>query len=159
MVRILGRAISSGHAFISADYCLLPPATGHDIVKDIQDLFAFLKDPLLSFTMPSKPGDEQSKFKVDPESIVVSGSSAGGFCAYLAAINCVSPKPKAILSLYGMGGDLLVGVNFYKKISSKGSLAFQHNRLQPTFLRRRMSSFGVAKYWTKLIFKNFYIPP
>ena len=112
MVRVLGRAISSGHTFISADYRLLPPATGHDILKDIKDLFAFLKDPLLSFTMPSKPGDEPSKFKVDPESIVVSGSSAGGFCAYLAAINCVSPKPKAILSLYGMGGDLLVGVNF-----------------------------------------------
>ncbi|KIJ96839.1 hypothetical protein K443DRAFT_681987 [Laccaria amethystina LaAM-08-1] len=101
------RATSSGHAFISADYRLLPPATGHDIVKDIKDLFAYLKDPLLSFTLPSRPGDEQRKFKVDPESIVVSGSSAGGFCAYLAAINCTSPKPKAIFSLYGMGGDLL----------------------------------------------------
>lgn len=159
MVRVLGRAISSGHAFISADYRLLPPATGHDIVEDIKDLFAFLKDPLLSFTMPFRPVDEQSKFKIDPESIVVSGSSAGGFCAYLAAINCISPKPKAILSLYGMGGDLLVGVFLKKHFASQRSLAFQRTRLQPTSLRRRISSFGVAKYWTQLIFKNIYIHP
>ena len=28
--------------FISADYTLLTPATGHDIVRDITDLFRFL---------------------------------------------------------------------------------------------------------------------
>ena len=47
-------------------------------------------------------------FKIDPKTIAVAGSSAGGLCAYLAAMHCVSPKPKALLSLYGQGGDFLV---------------------------------------------------
>jgi len=37
----------------------------------------------------------------------VAGSSAGGLCAYLAGVHA-RPKPKAVLSLYGMGGDFFV---------------------------------------------------
>jgi len=112
------RVTSAGYAFISADYQLIPPATGHEVVQDIQDLFAFLGHAEISF--PSKPhtvpatvsrdSTTQSsswRFRIDPEAIAVAGSSAGGLCAYLAAIHCDSPKPKAILSLYGMGGDFL----------------------------------------------------
>ncbi|KDR82927.1 hypothetical protein GALMADRAFT_859394 [Galerina marginata CBS 339.88] len=90
------RVISLGYAFISADYRLIPPSTGHDIVKDIQDLFTFIKETEMKNGLRS--------FKVDPNKIAVSGSSAGGLCAYLAATHCV-PKPKALVSIYGMGGN------------------------------------------------------
>ena len=43
--------------------------------------------------------------------MAVAGSSAGGLCAYLAAIHCVSPKPKGIVSMYGLGGNFLVSTN------------------------------------------------
>jgi alpha/beta hydrolase fold len=103
---------SAGYAFISADYQLLPPATGHEIAKDMQDLLKFVVETTIS--LPSNPEmvDESGPigfaFKIDPEAIAVAGSSAGGLCAYLAAMHCASPKPKAILSLYGQGGNFLV---------------------------------------------------
>jgi dienelactone hydrolase len=108
----LERVTSAGYAFISADYQLLPPATGHEIAKDIQDLLGFVVDLAISFPsnqeMVNGSGPINFMFKIDPEAIAVSGSSAGGLCAYLAAMHCTSPKPKAILSLYGQGGDFLV---------------------------------------------------
>jgi acetyl esterase/lipase len=45
--------------------------------------------------------------QIDPTRIAVAGTSAGGMCAYLAAVHAV-PRPRALLSLYGMGGDWLV---------------------------------------------------
>ncbi|KIM47058.1 hypothetical protein M413DRAFT_268696 [Hebeloma cylindrosporum] len=90
------RVISLGYGFISADYQLLPPATAHDIIKDIQDAFSFITGNLLE--------DQNTRIKGDPDRLVVAGSSAGGLCAYLAALHA-SPKPKALLSIYGMGGN------------------------------------------------------
>ncbi|KNZ73169.1 hypothetical protein J132_01004 [Termitomyces sp. J132] len=88
---LYNRTTNAGYAFISADYQLLPPATGHDIVQDIQAVL--------------HASTEGLGFWVNPEAIAVAGSSAGGLCAYLAAVHCTSPKPKAIISMYGMGGD------------------------------------------------------
>ncbi|KAF8885678.1 Alpha/Beta hydrolase protein [Gymnopilus junonius] len=90
------RVNSLGFVFISADYQLLPPSTAHDIVKDIQDLFSFITRNEI------KTGEVT--FKADGDRIAVCGSSAGGLCAYLAVMNC-RPKPKALVSLYGMGGN------------------------------------------------------
>jgi acetyl esterase/lipase len=95
-----GRVIALGYAFVSADYQLLPPATGEDIVKDIQDVFSFLVKINIK--------EPHCTFKIDPDAMAVAGSSAGGLCAYLAAMHCVSPKPKGIVSMYGMGGNFLV---------------------------------------------------
>ena len=94
-----GRVTALGYAFVSADYQLLPPATGEDIVKDIQDIFSFLVKIDIK--------DFRCTFKIDPDAMAVAGSSAGGLCAYLAAMH-VSPKPKGIVSIYGMGGNFLV---------------------------------------------------
>ena len=80
---------------------MLPPATGEDIVKDIQDVFSFLVKIDIK--------DAHGTFKVNPDAMAVAGSSAGGLCAYLAAMHCNSPRPKGIVSMYGMGGDFLVG--------------------------------------------------
>ncbi|KAI0345866.1 alpha/beta-hydrolase [Trametopsis cervina] len=95
------RALKAGIAFISADYRLLPPSTAHDIVEDIQDVFRFVTEklnPLLSST--SIP------FHIDGNAIAVSGCSAGGLCAYLSVTHA-EPRPKAVIALYAMGGDLL----------------------------------------------------
>lgn len=95
--------------FISADYRLIPPATGHEILCDIKDIFHFIESELnrgilddwITAARVGRP------FQINPHALAVSGSSAGGLCAYLAAIHA-SPRPKAVLSLYGMGGDMTV---------------------------------------------------
>ena len=106
--RFIERITSSGWAFISADYRLLPPATGHDILADIVDLFRFLEvDVNRHFRNMQEDSSTSSRFEIDPTALAVAGSSAGGICAYFAAIHA-SPRPKAVLSLYGMGGNYLV---------------------------------------------------
>ncbi len=90
--------------FISADYRLIPPATGHDILADMQDLFTFL-DRDINDLIKGSLG--KHTFEIDSSAIAVAGSSAGVLCAYLAAMHAC-PEPKAVLSLYGMGGDMLV---------------------------------------------------
>lgn len=50
------------------------------------------------------------RYQVDPDAIAVVGSSAGGTCAYYSLQ--VSPKPKALVLLYAMGGDYLVGAYY-----------------------------------------------
>lgn len=97
------RAAAMGCAFVSADYRLIPPATGHLIVDDLKDLFTFLGTVELS----TKHDGTDILYRIDTNAIVVSGSSSGGLCAYLAAMHC-NPKPKAVLSMYGMGGNFIV---------------------------------------------------
>ncbi len=75
----------------------MPTASGHDILEDIHDLFRFLDQDL------------GAHCKVNSSAIIVAGSSAGAFCAYIAALHA-KPKPIAVLSMYGMGGDVLVSV-------------------------------------------------
>ncbi|KAF8956513.1 Alpha/Beta hydrolase protein [Flammula alnicola] len=91
------RVRSLGYAFVSANYQLMPPASAHDIIADMQDLFSFITQNEIQGT--------QQTFKGNPNMVAVAGSSAGGLCAQLAAMHC-SPKPKAIVSLYAMGGNL-----------------------------------------------------
>ena len=103
----------------------MPPATGHEVVQDIRDLFAFIvhadissesNSEMTGGTVPNIHANRPTSsavrlgrtFRIDPEAIAVAGSSAGGLCAYLAAMHCVFPRPKAILSMYGMGGDFFV---------------------------------------------------
>jgi acetyl esterase/lipase len=97
-----GRVIGAGCAFISVNYQLIPPASGHDIIQDIQDLFTFVGKETFSIG--------PWNFKVDENRIVVSGSSAGGYCAYLAAMHA-SPKPRGVFSAYSPAGNFLV--NYY----------------------------------------------
>ncbi|KIJ64601.1 hypothetical protein HYDPIDRAFT_111975 [Hydnomerulius pinastri MD-312] len=103
-----------GCIFVSADYRLIPPSNGHDIIDDIRDVFSFVRSTLNGLLGVEKERvghDPQStrlggRLRVDPEAVGVAGTSAGGLCAYLAAMH-VSPKPKVVLSMYGMGGDFL----------------------------------------------------
>lgn len=105
------RACGAGFVFISADYRLMPPATGFDIIQDIQDLFQFLssKDATgLNSLLDNSVGTIGAPpFHVDAQAIAVAGSSAGGQCVYYAAVHA-TPRPKCAISLYGMGGDYMV---------------------------------------------------
>lgn len=67
-------------------------------MEDIRDLFAYIREDLNS-VIP--------EIKINVDAIAVAGPSAGGLCTYLSAIH-PSPKPKALLSLYGQAGECLV---------------------------------------------------
>ncbi|KAI0702281.1 alpha/beta-hydrolase [Cytidiella melzeri] len=95
------RVVAAGFAFLSAEYRLIPPSTGHDIIEDIRDLFTFVAKSLNSQLLSTHPN-----IQIDVNSTAVSGCSAGGLCAYLAAMHA-HPKPKAVVALYAMGGQLL----------------------------------------------------
>ncbi|KAF9240276.1 alpha/beta-hydrolase [Melanogaster broomeanus] len=101
-----------GCIFISVDYRLIPPSHGHDIVDDIRDAFTFVRNTLNSLLDREAAEAETNgtqcstrRCRVDPDAIGVAGTSAGGLCAYLAAIH-ISPKPRVVLSMYGVGGDV-----------------------------------------------------
>ncbi|KAF4619991.1 hypothetical protein D9613_004822 [Agrocybe pediades] len=93
---LVDRVLELGYAFISADYSLLFPATAKEIVEDVQDVFKFVASTEIK-------GDDYT-FKLDGDRIAVAGGSAGGLCTYLAAAHC-TPRPKALVSLYGSGGN------------------------------------------------------
>lgn len=104
-----GRVTAARCVFLSAEHRLIPPSTAHDILADIKDLFKFLANdlnPLLQDPQVAKH-ETSSVCNIDPHALAVVGPSAGGFCSYLAAMHA-TPKPRAVLSLYGMGGDYLV---------------------------------------------------
>ena len=101
---LTGDALSRGWGFISADYRLLIPSTGHEILRDVKSLFAFLgdQDGGLNKELRALGCPHQ----IDPNRLFVGGSSAGAYPAFLAAL-FAQPKPKGFFSLYGVGGDLL----------------------------------------------------
>ncbi|RDX42635.1 alpha/beta-hydrolase [Lentinus brumalis] len=110
------RVTSSGMAFISADYTLLAPATGRDILNDVQDLFRFLELEVNQRIREACMADGSPSFEIDTSALAVAGSSAGSMCVYYAALYA-SPKPKVALSLYGMGGDMLTWMYLAHKTS------------------------------------------
>ncbi|KAF5331119.1 hypothetical protein D9619_005377 [Psilocybe cf. subviscida] len=91
------RVMSLGYASLSANYQLLPPGTVHDVIQDIQDLFTYLENTNIAL-------EDKRSFRADMNRVAVAGSSSGGHCAYLAAMHCV-PKPKAIFTIYAVGGS------------------------------------------------------
>lgn len=100
--------MSLGYAFLSANYQLLPPGTVHEVIQDIQDLFTYMENNLISL-------GNQRVFKADMDRIAVAGSSAGGYCAYLAAIHCI-PKPKAVFTMSAIGGSVFVSYKLDSKM-------------------------------------------
>ncbi|KAF8472703.1 hypothetical protein BDZ91DRAFT_834200, partial [Kalaharituber pfeilii] len=97
-------ALSRGWGFISADYRLLIPSTGHEILRDVKSLFAFLADTEGGLNKELRALG--CPHQIDPNRLFVGGSSAGAYPAFLAAL-FAQPKPKGFFSLYGVGGDFL----------------------------------------------------
>ena len=97
---ITDAALAASLLFISADYRLIHPSTGPDIIADVKALFSFLASPSFSRNHLS------SSHVLESSRIAVSGESGGGYPA-LAACILASPKPKVLLQQYGMGGEFL----------------------------------------------------
>lgn len=101
-----------GYAIVSIDYRLAPETKLPDIMNDIIDAFTWIRS------------DGQKEFAADPLHVAVVGGSAGGYLALCTAIQ-VTPKPVAIVSLWGYG-DL--GAAWTHEVS----LAPRHNVVQKT---------------------------
>jgi acetyl esterase/lipase len=80
-----------GFTLVSADYRLAPQVTVAEILNDVQDCLQFVHDKLPEHT----PRD----VTLDTSRIAVSGSSAGGYLAFLAGLYS-DVKIKVILPIY-----------------------------------------------------------
>ena len=79
-----------GYVLVSIDYRLAPEVKLPDIIADLKDAFAWIRQ------------QGPKLFQVDPERIVVAGGSAGGYLTMMAGI-CVDPPPRALVAYWGYG--------------------------------------------------------
>ncbi|KZT63603.1 alpha/beta-hydrolase [Daedalea quercina L-15889] len=93
-------ALAKGMIFFTADYRLIHPSTGFDVVEDVRALFTFLADP--SFSETYLPDG----IFLDITRLAAMGVSGGGYPARAAALYA-QPKPNAVFLLYAMGGSFL----------------------------------------------------
>jgi acetyl esterase/lipase len=93
--------VTSGNVLVSIDYRLAPETQLPEIIKDVEDAFAWIADK----------GPEL--FHADPKRIAVVGGSAGGYLTLTAGFRA-KPRPIALVSLWGYGD--LVG-DWYSKPS------------------------------------------
>lgn len=80
------------YALISADYRLAPQASVAEILTDVTDCIKYIRNHLV-VEAGLKDGE------VNVSKIAVSGSSAGGYLALLAALNA-EPRPDVVLAIY-----------------------------------------------------------
>ena len=87
---IVGLCRKEGFVLVSIDYRLAPEVKLPRIIEDIQDAFRWIrqKGPAL--------------FHADPDRIVVTGGSAGGYLTMMTGI-CVRPVPSALVAYWGYG--------------------------------------------------------
>jgi len=86
-------AAEKGYVLVSIDYRLAPETQLPEIIKDIEDAFAWIRK------------DGPRLFHANPAKIAVAGGSAGGYLTMTAGFR-VKPGPTALLSLWGYG-DLI----------------------------------------------------
>ncbi|QQE74365.1 alpha/beta hydrolase [Brevibacillus composti] len=79
----------AGFSVFSIDYRLAPESRLPEIVEDVRDALAWLKQ------------EGQSRFDLDVSRIAVAGSSAGGYLGLMTGT--FADKPTAIVSFYGYG--------------------------------------------------------
>lgn len=78
-------ALAYNFIFISVDYSLLCPASGHDIVQDVKDCFTWITTKLQEHLPVSR--------RILPSQLVAAGASAGGYLCHLAVSRsqCICP--------------------------------------------------------------------
>jgi len=87
-IRALAEA--KGFALVSLDYRLAPETKLPDLISDIEAAFHWLA------------GDGAKRFYLDPDRVVVTGGSAGGYLTLVTGYR-VQPRPKALVAMYGYG--------------------------------------------------------
>lgn len=111
--------ISKRYIVIHADYRLLIPSAGLDVLQDCQALLNHIASPSFCSIVP--PG-----ITPDLHRILVVGVSGGGYparCAGMVAVTeSTKPSPRyrvtGVLSLIGMGGDFLLDKWVHPSVSS-----------------------------------------
>ncbi|KAH6971059.1 Alpha/Beta hydrolase protein [Ilyonectria sp. MPI-CAGE-AT-0026] len=84
----------------SFDYRLLPESTGLDTLSDLQDSYLWLHRSMQTHLQT----DTSTMIEADLARILITGESAGGYCAIQSALhwNRALPHPKAVIAHYPM---------------------------------------------------------
>jgi len=95
-----------GYALVSIDYRLAPEVKLPAIIADVEDAFRWMR------------GDGARECRLDPDRVVVTGGSAGGYLTLMTGVR-VKPAPRALVAYWGYGdvdGDWYVKPSeFYRK--------------------------------------------
>lgn len=82
--------LHAGCAVISIDYRLAPQTKLPEIIRDVEDAFAWIR------------GEGGKSLGLDTTRVAVAGGSAGGYLTLVAGYR-VTPRPKALVSFWGYG--------------------------------------------------------
>jgi acetyl esterase/lipase len=88
--QILDLCRKEGYVLVSLDYRLAPEVKLPAIIEDIQDAFRWIRE------------QGPTLFHADPEKLVVSGGSAGGYLTLMTGV-VVRPRPRALVAYWGYG--------------------------------------------------------
>jgi len=91
---------------MSADYRLMPPVTGHDIIEDIKDVFRFISEELNTKLSKETSAGRFYPFHVDSTLLLLPGLAPVASARIMP--DAYNPKPRALVLMYAMGGDYLV---------------------------------------------------
>lgn len=83
-------AEQKGYALVSIDYRLAPETKLPELISDVESAFKWIG------------GEGGERFHLDADRIAVCGGSAGGYLTLVTGFRA-SPKPKALVALYGYG--------------------------------------------------------
>jgi acetyl esterase/lipase len=87
--RVLRSLRTAGFTVVSLDYRLAPETKLPEIIEDVRDAFSWIRS-------------SADKFRIDPDRLVVSGGSAGGYLTLMTGF-AIRPRPKALVSWWGYG--------------------------------------------------------
>jgi acetyl esterase/lipase len=97
-----------GYALVSFDYRLAPEVKLPDILDDVKDAFAWLRESCA----------QEPRLHLDTDRVVVTGGSAGGYLTLLSGVH-VRPRPRGLVAYWGYGdvdGDWYTKPSeFYRK--------------------------------------------
>lgn len=84
------RFLDAGLVIVSIDYRLAPETKAAGIVEDVRGAIAWVRT------------EGPKLYKIDPQRVVVAGSSAGGYLALVVGF-AVEPRPQALIAISGYG--------------------------------------------------------
>lgn len=86
---LLDLSRTEGYALVSIDYRLAPEVKLPEIIADVEDCFAWIRK-------------EGPKLHIDPERMVITGGSAGGYLTLTMGAR-LKHKPRALVAYWGYG--------------------------------------------------------
>jgi acetyl esterase/lipase len=128
---LLDLARKEGYCLISIDYRLAPEAKVPAIIDDVKDFFRWLRS------------EGPKALHIDPNKVVVSGGSAGGYLTMMTGI-CVEPRPTALVGYWGYGD---VDGDWYTKPS-------EHYRKASPLVSKEDAHAGIGKLLTGTVTKE-----